>query len=110
MYERIKRLCELHKISVSQLEIEIKSSSGTICRWDKNRPNIDKVFAVAQYFNVSMEYLLTGEEVKQPTVSGELSEFAALFKSLSETEQESVLVILRGLAQQKAAPGVPKES
>ena len=88
-------------MSVRQLEIEIGCANGSICRWNKNRPKIDTVYAVAQYFGVSMEYLLTGKEQTTPQdgLSFDERELISLFSVLPEQQQEIVLVELRALAQ-----------
>ena len=57
MYGKIKRLCVSHKITVPQLE-ENLGWSRCIYRWDTNTPSVDKVKAVADYFDVTVDYLL----------------------------------------------------
>ncbi|MEH6974960.1 helix-turn-helix domain-containing protein [Bacillus sp. JJ675] len=56
--ERVKKLAKEHKISLAELERKTKLSNGTIRRWDEKTPGIDKVQKVADYFNVSVDYLL----------------------------------------------------
>lgn len=72
MVDRIKALCKQKKISIRQLEIAVGVGNVNIARWDTQRPRVDQVYNVAQYFGVSMEYLLTGEE-KQATPKDDLS-------------------------------------
>lgn len=101
MVSIIKELCQLNNMSFRKLEESIGLPYSSVSRWDKNLPSIDKVYAVAQYFGVSMEYLLTGKE--QTTQQGGLSfderELISLFSVLTEQQQEIVLVELRALAQ-----------
>ena len=61
MFDKIKELCNKRNISVLQLEREVGLTHG-IHRWDTNKPSIDKVKAVADYFGVSVDYLLSDEE------------------------------------------------
>ena len=59
------RLCELIKkngLSQRKVEQDLGLSSASISKWKKYMPNADKVQKIAEYFNVSTEYLLTGEE------------------------------------------------
>lgn len=56
--ERIKFLCKLRKISVAELERTLRMSNSTIRKWDINKPSVDKIEKVADYFNVSVDYLL----------------------------------------------------
>lgn len=75
MYDLIKELCKTRDIKTVKLEEELGFANGTINKWDTSRPSADRLKAVADYFGVSMEYLMTGEE-KQPTPEGGLSEIA----------------------------------
>ncbi len=60
---RVKRLAEEHGIqSISVLESNLGFGNGTISKWDRTTPNADKLNTVAQYFNVSMDYLLNGTD------------------------------------------------
>ena len=56
--DRIKELAEEKKITISELERKADVGSGTIGRWDVRTPGIDKVQKVADYFDVSTDYLL----------------------------------------------------
>lgn len=101
MVERIKELCKEKGTNLSRLEAELGFANGTIKRWDKNVPASDRLLLVASYFDVTAEYLMTGEE-KQPAPKSELSEDEAmlldLFRSLPEDERKSVLLLLRRAA------------
>ena len=57
---RIKNLAEKRNMTLKSLEVELGFGNGTIAKWDKNIPNADKLNTVAEFFNVSMEYLLKG--------------------------------------------------
>lgn len=57
---RIKNLANEHEISLTVLESKLGFGNGTITKWDKTTPNADKLNKVAQYFGVSMDYLLNG--------------------------------------------------
>lgn len=48
--------------SLQSLEKELNLGNGTIARWDKNAPSIDKLTLVAEKLNVSVNYLLGEEE------------------------------------------------
>lgn len=58
LYEKIKELARLRKISIRQLEETLGFGNGVINRWRNNTPGVDKVKSVAEYFNVSLDYLL----------------------------------------------------
>lgn len=58
--DRVKLLADRKKISLPQLEQELGFGNATIVKWDKSTPKADKLKKVADYFNVSMEYLMDG--------------------------------------------------
>ncbi|WP_053766680.1 helix-turn-helix domain-containing protein [Enterococcus hirae] len=58
LYEKIKILANEKKISIRQLEEALGFGNGVINRWRKNTPGVDKVQLVANYFDVSVDYLL----------------------------------------------------
>ncbi len=62
IYERIKLLCKQNGISVNKLEEMIGVASGYLCKIDKHKPSHEKIQKIAECLNVSIEYLLTGEE------------------------------------------------
>ena len=55
---RIKNLANEQGIGLTALEAKLGFGNGTITKWDKTTPNADKLNKVAQYFGVSMDYLL----------------------------------------------------
>jgi len=59
--ERIKALADAEGISLPVLESKLGFGNSTIVKWDKSTPNAEKLNKVAQYFNVTMDYLLNGE-------------------------------------------------
>lgn len=58
LYEKIKKLANEQNLSIRQLEEQLNFGNGVINRWRKNKPGIDKIEKVADYFNVSLDYLL----------------------------------------------------
>ena len=58
LYERVKKLCEYRKITISQLEKECNFSNATIRRWETSSPNVNSLERVADYFDVSIDFLL----------------------------------------------------
>ena len=61
---RIKLLCEQKNITVTELERIVGIGRSTIRNWDKSSPTAEKLQKVADYFHVSVDYLL-GREQKQ---------------------------------------------
>lgn len=108
MVERIEALCKKNHVSFRKVEIALGFSNGIIRSWEKKTPSADKLAAVASYFGVSMEYLLTGEEIKKPADTDGLSEdeliLLSAFRSLTEDQRQFVLRQLRAAAQDQEDP------
>ena len=62
MKERIKELCRLNGISMNKLEDVLGFGKGYISKLNESTPNTAKIKKIADYFNVSVDYLLSGEE------------------------------------------------
>lgn len=61
LLSRIDELRKQHeKLSINKLEKECGLTRGSMAKWDDHTPSPDKVKKVADYFNVSVEYLLYG--------------------------------------------------
>ena len=65
-YEKIKELSRLKKISIRELEKQLGYSNGYFSKWKSVSPNSDGLTKVADYFGVSVDYLLDREELKKP--------------------------------------------
>jgi len=61
IYNNVKNLCALNGTNVKNLEIAIGVGSATIARWNKVKPNAETLIKVADYFNVSLDYLVGRE-------------------------------------------------
>ena len=61
-YERVAKLCKRNKLAITALEKELGFGRGTIGKWKKGaEPNLASLQKVADYFNVSVDYLTTYE-------------------------------------------------
>lgn len=60
--ERVKKLCKKNKIPISKLERDLGFSNGYIGQLRKGVFPDDRLAKIADYFGVSIEYLMTGEE------------------------------------------------
>lgn len=56
--DRIRRLCNEHGDTLASLERKLEFGNGTIRRWSKTSPSGDKLRKVADYFGISLDYLL----------------------------------------------------
>ena len=58
MYELLLELCEKRGISITNLCLEITGSRGNLNTWKKGNINPVSLTKIADYFNVSTDYLL----------------------------------------------------
>lgn len=65
LVRRIKGLCDEKKVTFAEVERRIGISNGQIRRWDNVSPKSETLQKVADYFDVSTDYLLGRTEVKR---------------------------------------------
>lgn len=112
IYERITKLCNEKEISGYKLakDLGMRPSFLTDLKAGRQKGlSAAKANAVAKYLGVTVSYLLTGEEEKPATITGDGSvdeetfkrkELAnSLFANLSPEDQELALNVLRKLSQ-----------
>lgn len=56
--DRIKELAIQRKVSVAELERALGFGNGSISKWNKQSPSTEKLKQVADYFQVSLDYLV----------------------------------------------------
>lgn len=93
----IKLLCRQGGITVAELERRSGLSHSTIARWDRNAPSIDKVAAVADFFQISVDELI-GRHT--PEISEADRRVLDLLHRLNEDGQAAALAMLQGLVVQ----------
>lgn len=69
-FEIVKQLADKQKMSIVELEEKLGFSRNSLYAWKRSKPSIDKLEAVAAYFNVSTDYLL-GRTDNPNLISGE---------------------------------------
>ncbi|HEL2591900.1 TPA: helix-turn-helix transcriptional regulator [Streptococcus suis] len=57
-FEKIKELADKHGISINKLEERLGYSRNTIYNLKTKKPNAERIAEIADYFNVSTDYLL----------------------------------------------------
>lgn len=61
MLKKILELCKKRDISVTALEVELGFGRCTISKWKNSSPSVDNLKKVADYFEVSVDYLLSSD-------------------------------------------------
>lgn len=83
----IKELCEKKGISVSQLENKLEFGNGSLSK-SKNM-SADRLYQVAKFFDVSMEYMMTGKTIDE--ADDEMTKLR---------QQQSILMEINKVSQQ----------
>ncbi|HEM3168959.1 TPA: helix-turn-helix transcriptional regulator [Streptococcus suis 89-3576-3] len=108
-FEKIKELADKQGISLNQLEEKLGFSRNTIYNMKKSTPNVERVSKIADYFNVSTDFLLgrtdnpriASDEQNDPAVDNLTQQAIVMFRKetegLSDSEKERFNVALAGL-------------
>lgn len=68
-YERLKILCDEKGITITNLVAELNMSSGNLSKWKRGKtPKSDTVKVLANYFDVSSDYLLGVDSLKEKSL------------------------------------------
>lgn len=60
MVGRIRLLCSQQGHTLASVEKELGFGNGSINKWDKNTPSIEKVATLAYFLEVSIDFLYSG--------------------------------------------------
>lgn len=64
VYEKIAKLADSKGVTIQIVEQECGLSNGSIKKWTTSTPKADRLAKVAEYFKVSVDYLLGLTEYK----------------------------------------------
>ena len=113
LYDRIEKLCERNGINVTTMCREAGVSRGNLTDLKMGRQNglsAKNTAKIANYFNVSVDYLLSGKEEEKPTAEGseldrklEGIDFALYgeVKELTDAQKRDVLRFIQFLKQEE---------
>lgn len=82
--EKLQDLCNAEGITISALEKTLGLGHNTLNNWDKSDPRITTAKKVADYFGVSVAYLMNWDD--------EISEKNALLEELLRNEDSRALM------------------
>ncbi|HJA92098.1 MAG TPA: helix-turn-helix domain-containing protein [Candidatus Eisenbergiella merdipullorum] len=66
LYERIRDIAKSKGFSVNRLEQELGFARSSISKFNRNTPSAEKIQQIADFLNVSVDYILNGKEVDEP--------------------------------------------
>lgn len=99
MYERYCKLRDAKGYKDADIAriTEITKSTFTDWKNGKSKPNADKLLLIAKCLGTTVEYLMTGEDVRIPTPMFEDAhiELISLYSQLEKEQKEAVFNLLR---------------
>lgn len=105
MYSVFEMLCEKNGVTPYKVGKETKIATSTLSDWKngKSTPKQDKLKLIADYFGVSVDYLMTGKEAEQKEFpemewTEEHLELLELFDGLKKEQKSAVMNLLRSFA------------
>lgn len=91
LFEKIEALCVQNKTNLTKLERDCGLSNATIRRWKNSSPSAENLKKVADYFGVSVDYLLDRGVY---CMSQEAQEYAKQFESLPEDKKQLAMAYM----------------
>ena len=112
LFEKIKELCQKRGISINSLEETLGYSRNTIYSMKSKKPNAERLQEIADYFNVSTDYLLGrtdnpaiagGSHVNEPDDIDKIIDRAMFFdgKPLTDDDRRALRGIISGYMNSK---------
>ncbi len=113
MYERFEQLLKERGINVAEFCKATGIANSTITDWKKGRytPKTDKIQKIADFFNVSMDYLMGTDDQKYSDENAELlamlannPELLEAIKTISKfepTKKKMVLALIKELGKDR---------
>jgi SOS-response transcriptional repressors len=92
LLDRIKIKAKEQGLTIPGIEEKLSFGKHSMYRWDTNSPSVDKVVSVANLLNVSVDYLITGNDLI--TTTTELQSLIQRYNNLSESDKNKVNIFI----------------
>ena len=110
--ERVKTICKERKIPISKLESDCGFANGYIGQLRKGVFPDDRILKISEYLNVSVDYLMTGNNVqfiaetaKKDVLINEMpnriKEYALKLAEMPKEKQEQIMSLIDMLEDKK---------
>lgn len=91
LLSKIQSLCAAKNMSITMLERECGLANATIRRWNDSSPSVSNLMKVAEYFGVSVDFLL-GRGIY--SLSEEAQEYAKQFDELPDEKKQLAIAYM----------------
>ena len=102
--ERLRQLRKEAGFKQDELAAGLNFSRATISYYETGTriPDIQKISIIADFFNVSVDYILGRTNIKKfVDTNNEVLDFLEMFKSLNKTKQNELLLNIKTLRQRE---------
>lgn len=103
-YERLQSLTKENNKSFNQVEADLKLSKNTLYNYKKSKPTQERLLELANYFNVSTDYLLGNSDLKSSSSSiknPKLEELITQIDHLDEDVKEEIIIKMKQLLEEE---------
>ena len=99
-YENFENLCKINNVKPNQVSKATGIHTATLTSWKQGKytPKPEKLQLIADFFNVSVDYLMTGEKPEIPGFEPEHLELIELYSRLKTEQKSAVMNLLRSFA------------
>ncbi|WP_406834973.1 helix-turn-helix transcriptional regulator [Lactococcus lactis] len=87
-YEKLQELAKSTGKSFNQIENDLNYSKNTLYHYRKTNPTQDRLLELADYFNVSVDYLLGRTENRKEDLTDQENDLVRAFRIESEDMSE----------------------
>ena len=103
--DRLKNLRNSRRLSQKDFAQALEVSQQTVASWESGRtePSNAALTAIADYFNVSADYLLGRDATKAPSLSEEQRKLLSGFDNLNSAGRNLLVAVLNSLRVSHAA-------
>ena len=101
--DKVRELLSQKNMSINKMLTDLGLGKGTFATWEKRGtvPGGETLNKLADYFGVSVDYLLGKSYTEQEEVTQQEKKLLAMLKQLNEEDLETALRIVQRLAEKK---------
>lgn len=101
-WTRFENLCKKTRVKPSNVAVETDIPVGSITAWKKGtEPNTKALKRIANYFNVSIDYLLGREDQIPSDLPADEAELLQDYRKASEEDKNMIRTLAKGAAQKQ---------
>ena len=103
LFNRLNGIIKQKNLTFARIEKDLSFGNGSLKRWEFSSPSIDKVILLANYLNISLEWLATGKN-NEATLSENETELLHIFSQFSDREQIKIIGQLENELKHNVSP------